>query len=179
MTPLPTPQLGIPLRRDQNFDKAHNEWLEQRSNNQINAIKSYYERYFERGIGHEVDLVLTDKHAHFILYEMPEIMEDIHHLSENFRRKLLAEGYLSYQSDVREVPHPQAAQHQVERHYLKPAYVNVNGRYEFPVLFGNIALEVFVADAEPYLFKLTCTYYSERNRPADRSLHSLMEVLLG
>lgn len=120
----------------------------------------------------------TTKSRGFVLQHEEGVLTgtEMRHLLDYFQEQILAVGYVSYMSDVKNQLKGNVVE-TIERHYLKPKLNIDEATGKMYQRFGNISIEYLEQNHVPVQLKLQSNIYNDRKYSDPRPFQELMELL--
>jgi hypothetical protein len=163
-----------PLKRSEEFLRRHERWLKSAARNKL--LEHYREMLHQeqRTADTELHLFGTEQATGVQItrssFTSPEALR---HLLEEFKDKVIAEGYRLHLSDHRISPKGEER----ERYYLKPSIASDKLDPPLPQRYGNVLIENWGNGRDPDHLKVLITVYNDRLYSAADSGMALINSL--
>lgn len=160
--------------------EAYEQW---KRSKRLTRILEGFQARIEGRFAAEAELPLyfidTAKSRGFVLQYEPGLITgpEMRNLIDYFQEQILAIGYVSYMSDIRNQVKGELVE-TIERHYLKPKFTVDSVTGKIAQRFGNITIEYVEEDHAPIKIKLQSNVYSDRKYASPRPFEELMELLV-
>jgi|GEM_PF-1921232 hypothetical protein len=165
------------LIRPSRWDAEHTDWLAHgRTDRMLRGLRRRLQDERLSGTG-DLHLLQTPQAVGLqLMRPASATADDLRHLMDLWRDRVLAEGYRVQNSDLRLGVDGSAR----ERHYLKPLITAANVQGTMDQRYGNVLLEAFGPTDDLHHLRVLVTVYSDRNYtpalPAAPLLDRLLEA---